>query len=83
MHGGGLQSVHADGQESLPVGVLRGRARAVVVQARGGDGDGFDDGGGRNVGVIHGGGGGDDGNGLDGIGADGPGGGGLGGVDFG
>jgi hypothetical protein len=44
VHGGGLLGVGTDGQEALPVSVFGGRPGAVVVQARGGDLDGFDDG---------------------------------------
>jgi len=61
VHGGGLLGVGADGEEALPVGVAGGGAGAVVVQAGGGDLDGFDDGGRGDAGLVHGGGGGDDG----------------------
>ena len=54
VHCGGLLGVGADGQEALPVGVLCGQAGAVVVQTRGGDLDGFDDGRGRDAGLVHG-----------------------------
>jgi hypothetical protein len=67
VHGGGLLGVGADGEEALPVGVPGGGAGAVVVKARGGDLDGFDDGSGRDAGLVHGGGGGDDGDDLDGV----------------
>jgi len=67
VHGGGLLGVGADGEEALPVGVFGGRAGAVVVQAGGGDLDGFDDGRGGDAGLVHGGGGGDDGDDLGGI----------------
>ena len=75
-HGGGLLGIGTDGEEALPVGVASGGAGAVVVQAGGGDLDGFDDGGGGDAGLVHGGGGGDDGNDFDGVaGRDGSGGG--------
>ena len=64
VHGGGLLRVGADGQEALPMGVPGGGAGAVVVEARGGDLDGFDDGGGGDACLVHGGGGRDDGNDL-------------------
>jgi hypothetical protein len=67
VHGGGLLGVGADGEETLPVGVLCGWAGAIVVEAGGGDLDGFDDGRGRDAGIVHGGGGRDDGNDLGGI----------------
>ena len=67
IHGGGLLRVGADGEEALPVGVPGGGAGAVVVEAGGGDLDGFDDGGGRDARLVHGGGGGDDGNDLGGV----------------
>jgi hypothetical protein len=67
IHGGGLLGVGADGEEALPVGVFRGGAGTVVVQAGGGDLDGFDDGGGGDAGFVHGGGGGDDGDDFDGV----------------
>lgn len=76
LHGGGLLGIDADGEEALPVCLFHGRAGAVVLEAGGGNRDGFDDGGERDVGVVHGGGGRDDGDGLDGISQ-----GGLGGVD--
>jgi len=44
VHGGGLLCVGTDGEEALPVRIFGGRASAVVVEARGGDVDGFDDG---------------------------------------
>jgi hypothetical protein len=66
-HGGGLLGVGADGEEALPVGVASGGAGAVVVQAGGGDLDGFDDGGSGDAGLVHGDGGGDDGNDFDGV----------------
>ena len=59
MHGGGLLGVGADGEEALPVSVGGGGAGAVVVEAGGGDLDGFDDGSGRDAGLVHGGGRGD------------------------
>jgi hypothetical protein len=59
VHGGGLLRVGADGEEALPVGVLGGGAGTVIVQAGGGDLDGFDDGRGGDAGLVHGGGGGD------------------------
>lgn len=65
VHGSGLLGVGADGEEALPVGVFGGGASTVVVQAGGGDLDGFDDGRGRDAGFVHGGGGGDDGNDFD------------------
>ena len=74
VHGGGLLGVGTDGEEALPVGMFGGRAGAVVVQAGGGDLDGFDDGGWGDAGLVHGGGGGDDGNdlyGFAGLGGDG------------
>jgi hypothetical protein len=55
VHGGGLLRVGTDGEEALPVGVPRGGAGTVVVQAGGGDLDGFDDGRGRDAGLVHGG----------------------------
>jgi len=64
VHGGGLLSVGADGEEALPVGVFGGGAGTVVVQARGGDLDGFDNGGGGDAGLVHSRGGGDDGDDL-------------------
>jgi len=67
VHGGGLQGVGADGEEALPVGVAGGGAGAVVVQAGGGDLNGFNDRGGVDSGVVHGGGGGDDGDDLNGL----------------
>jgi hypothetical protein len=66
-HGGGLLGVGADGEEALPVGVARGGAGAVVVEAGGGDLDGFDDGGGGDAGLVHGSGGGDDRDDFDGV----------------
>jgi hypothetical protein len=66
-HGGGLLGVGADGEKALPVGVASGGAGAVVVQAGGGDLDGFDDGGSGDAGLVHGGGGGDDGDDFDGV----------------
>jgi hypothetical protein len=66
IHGGGLLAVGTDGDEALPVGVFGGGAGAVVVEARGGDLDGFDDGGRRDAGFVHGGGGRDDGDDLGG-----------------
>ena len=48
------------------MGVFGGGAGAVVVQAGGGDLDGFDDGGRGDAGLVHGGGGGDHGDDLDG-----------------
>ena len=71
IHRGGLLGVGADGEEALPVRVFGGRAGAVVVEARGGDVEGFDDGGGDDARVVHGGGGGDDGDSFDGIAGDG------------
>jgi hypothetical protein len=62
-----LLGVGADGEEALPVGVANGGAGAVVVEARGGDLDGFDDGGRGDAGLVHGGGGGDYGDDLDGV----------------
>jgi hypothetical protein len=47
--------------------VASGWAGAVVVEAGGGDVDGFDDRGGGEAGLVHGGGGGDDGNDFDGV----------------
>jgi len=70
VHGGGLLGVGADGEEALPVGLGGGGTDAVgviAVEAGGGDGDGFDDGGGGDAGVVHGGGRGDDGDDLDGF----------------
>jgi hypothetical protein len=67
IHCGGLLGVGADGEETLPMGVFCGRAGAVVVEARGGDLDGFDDGGGGDAGFVHCGGGRDDGDDLGGI----------------
>ena len=61
LHGGGLVGVGADGEEALPVGVLRGGLDPAVVKAGGGDVDGLDDRGGGDGWVVHGGGGGDDG----------------------
>jgi hypothetical protein len=76
IHRGGLLGVGADGEEALPVSVGGGGAGTVVVEARGGDLDGFDDGCGRDAGLVHGGGGGDDRNDLGGVaGGDGSGGG--------
>ena len=77
VHGGGLLGVGTDGEEALPVDVAGGGTGAVVVQAGGGDLDGFDDGGGGDAGLVHGGGGRDDGDDFDGVaGGDGSGGGG-------
>jgi hypothetical protein len=59
IHGGGLLGVGADGEEALPVGMAGGGAGTVVVQAGGGDLDGFDDRCGGDAGLVHGGGGGD------------------------
>ena len=67
VHGGGLLRVGANGEEALPMGVSGGGAGAVVMQARGGDLDGFDDGGGGDARLVHGGGGGDDRNDLGGV----------------
>jgi hypothetical protein len=67
IHGGGLLGVGADGEEALPMGVFGGRTGAVIVQAGGGDLDGFDDGRGGDAGFIHGSGGRDDGHDLDGV----------------
>jgi hypothetical protein len=64
LHGGGLLGVGADGEEALPAGVGGRGAGAVgmiAVKARGGDVDGLDDGGGGDVGFVHGDGGRDDG----------------------
>ena len=44
VHGGGLLGVGADGEDALPMGVGGGGAGAIVVETRGGDLDGFDDG---------------------------------------
>jgi len=75
VHRGGLLGVGADGEEALPVGVFGRGAGAVVLQAGGGDLDGFDDGCSGDAGLIHGGGGRDDGDDLDGVaGLDGDGG---------
>jgi hypothetical protein len=60
-----LLGVGADREEALPVGVLGGGTGSIVVEAGCGDLDGFDDGGGEDARVVHGGGGRDDGNGLD------------------
>jgi hypothetical protein len=65
VHRGGLLGVGADGKEALPVSMPGGGAGAIVVEARGGDLDGFDDGGGGDAGFVHGRGGGDDGDDLD------------------
>jgi hypothetical protein len=62
IHGGGLLDVGPDGEEALPVCAAGGGAGTVVVQAGGGDLDGFDDGGWSDAGLVHGGGRGDDGN---------------------
>jgi len=62
-----LLGVGADGEEALPVGMPGGGAGAVVVKAGGRDLNGFDDGGGWDAGVVHRGGGGDDGDDFDGI----------------
>jgi hypothetical protein len=67
VHGGGLLGVGPDGEETLPMGVGSGGPGAVVVEAGGGDLDGFDDGCGRDTGFVHGGGGGYDRNDLGGI----------------
>jgi hypothetical protein len=67
IHGGGLLGVGANGEEALPVGVFGGRAGAIVVQAGGGDLDGFDDGRGGDAGLVHSGGGGDDGDDFGGV----------------
>ena len=67
LHGGCLLGVGTDGQKALPVGVFGGRTGAIVVQAGGGDLGGFDDGGGWDVGVVHGYGGGDYRHGFGGI----------------
>ena len=64
VHGGGLLRVGANGEEALPVRVSGGGAGAIVVQTRGGDLDGFDDGGWRDAGFVHRGGGRDDRNDL-------------------
>lgn len=66
VHGRGLMCVGADGEEALPVGVFGGGAGAIVMQARGGDLNGFDDGGRGDAGFVHGGRGRDDGDDLDG-----------------
>ena len=66
-HGGGLLGVGANGQKALPVGVAGGRAGAIVVEARGRDLNGFDDGCGGDAGFVHGGGGGDDGDDFNGF----------------
>jgi len=44
VHSGGLLGVGTDGEEALPVRIFGGRASAVVMETRGGDVDGFDDG---------------------------------------
>jgi hypothetical protein len=67
VHCGGLLGVGADGEEALPVRVFGGRTGSVVVEAGGGDLKGFDDGGGGDASLVHGGGEGDDGDDLDGI----------------
>jgi len=67
VHGGGLLGVGADGEETLPVSMGAGGSGAVVVEAGGGDLDGFDDGGGGDASLVHSGGGGDDGNDLGGV----------------
>jgi hypothetical protein len=75
VHGGGLLGVGADAEEALPMSVFGRGAGAVVLQAGGGDLDGFDDGCSGDAGLIHGGGGRDDGDDLDGVaGLDGDGG---------
>jgi hypothetical protein len=61
IHGGGLLGVGADGEEALPVGVFGRRAGAIVVEAGGGNLDGFNNGCGGDADLVHGGGGGDDG----------------------
>jgi hypothetical protein len=67
VHGGGLLGVGADGEKALPMGVFGGGAGAIVVKARGGDLDGFDDGSGWDDGVVHGCRGGDDRDNFNGI----------------
>jgi hypothetical protein len=67
VHGCGLLGVGTDGEEALPVGVGGGGAGAVVVESRGRDLDGFDDGRGGDAGLVHGGGGRDDRNDFDGV----------------
>ena len=54
VHGGGLLGVGTDGEEALPVAVFGGGAGAVVLQTGGGDLDGFDDGRGKDAGLVHG-----------------------------
>lgn len=61
VHGGGLLGVSTDGEEALPVGVFGGGAGAVVVEARGGDLEGFDNRARGDASVVHSDGGGDDG----------------------
>ena len=64
LHCSGLLGVCTDGQEALPVDVFGGGTGAVVVQAGGGDLNGFNDGGRGDAGVVHGGRGRDDGDDL-------------------
>jgi hypothetical protein len=68
LHGGGLLGVGADGDEALPVAAAGPGAGSVVVEARGGDLEGFDLGLGADGRLVHGGGGRDDGDGLEGAG---------------
>jgi hypothetical protein len=69
-HGCGLLGVGADGEKALPLRVRGGGPDAVsmiAVETGGGDLDGFDDGCGGDAGLVHGGGGGDDGDDLEGV----------------
>lgn len=66
-HGGGLVGVDADGDEAMPVFAGGGGAGAIFEEARGGEGDAFDDGGGRDFGLLDGDGRGDEGDGLGGV----------------
>lgn len=68
VHGCGLLGVDAEGDEALPLVAVGGGAWAVAVQTGGGEVHGFDGGGERDAGVVHGRGGGDDGNGLERVG---------------
>ena len=67
LHRGGLLDIGADGDEALPVGAFAGGSGAVAVERRGRDGQGFDDRGGADTGIVHGDGCGDDGNCFDGV----------------
>ncbi len=63
-HGGGLLGIDADGDEAVPVFAGGGGAGAVFKEARGGEGNAFDDSRRGDFGLLDGDGGGNEGDGL-------------------